>query len=91
MLELSFCVIQVDWLFPCAPLTVRPDAVVFVAAQHDQYIPSAGAIQSKWAQLEARWPGARVQWMRGGHVSAILFPRVSHAHTVAGVIMKLLR
>lgn len=67
----------------------RPDAVVFVVAEQDQYIPAQGAIRKKWDCLQSRWPGARVQWIRGGHVSAILFPQISQARVILDVIRTL--
>ena len=73
------------------PAPRRPDAVTFVVAQHDQYIPAQGAIADKWKLLEARWPGAQVQWIRGGHVSAILFPKVSPTRIITDVVKKLMR
>lgn len=69
----------------------RPDACVFVVAQHDQYIPAQGAIADKWKTLQSRWPGAHVEWIRGGHVSAILFPRLSQSAVITDVVKKLLR
>jgi hypothetical protein len=69
----------------------RPDATVFVAAKHDQYIPAQGAIADKWEVLQSRWRGASVQWIRGGHVSAILFPKLNPARIVTDVVKRLLR
>ncbi|XP_074306977.1 uncharacterized protein LOC141642166 [Silene latifolia] len=49
------------------PIPKNPDAVIFVAATDDGYIPNHSVLELKKA-----WPGSEVRWVTGGHVSSFL-------------------
>lgn len=49
------------------PIPKNPQAVIFVAATDDGYIPNHSVLE-----LQRAWPGSEVRWVTGGHVSAIL-------------------
>eukprot|EP00898_Chlorokybus_atmophyticus_P006782 jgi/Chlat1/7104/Chrsp57S06790 len=49
------------------PGPCRPDAVVFVAATNDAYIPRHSVMA-----LQQAWPGSEIRWVTGGHVSSFI-------------------
>ncbi|GFP97257.1 uncharacterized protein c4orf29 homolog [Phtheirospermum japonicum] len=49
------------------PRPKNPDAVIFVAATDDGYIPKHSVLE-----LQKAWPGSEVRWVSGGHVSSFL-------------------
>ncbi|KAJ8448170.1 hypothetical protein Cgig2_031894 [Carnegiea gigantea] len=49
------------------PIPKNPDAVIFVAATDDGYIPNHSVLE-----LQKAWPGSEVRWVTGGHVSSFL-------------------
>ncbi|KAK9725728.1 hypothetical protein RND81_05G164800 [Saponaria officinalis] len=49
------------------PIPKNPNAVIFVAATDDGYIPNHSVLELKKA-----WPGSEVRWVTGGHVSSFL-------------------
>ncbi|KAK1259726.1 hypothetical protein QJS04_geneDACA010361 [Acorus gramineus] len=49
------------------PIPKNPQAVVFVAATDDGYIPKHSVLE-----LQRAWPGSEVRWVTGGHVSSFL-------------------
>jgi len=49
------------------PIPKNPNAVIFVAATDDGYIPKHSVLQ-----LQNAWPGSEVRWVTGGHVSSFL-------------------
>ncbi|XP_058073518.1 uncharacterized protein LOC131222466 [Magnolia sinica] len=49
------------------PLPKNPEAVIFVAATDDGYIPKHSVME-----LQRAWPGSEVRWVMGGHVSSFL-------------------
>lgn len=49
------------------PIPKKPNAVIFVAATDDGYIPNHSVLE-----LQKAWPGSEVRWVTGGHVSSIL-------------------
>ncbi|XP_010464967.1 PREDICTED: protein ABHD18-like [Camelina sativa] len=49
------------------PIPKNPDAVIFVAATDDGYIPKHSVLE-----LQKAWPGSEVRWVTGGHVSSFL-------------------
>ncbi|XP_073526115.1 protein ABHD18-like [Phyllobates terribilis] len=49
------------------PIPKNPNAVIFVAATDDGYIPNHSVLE-----LQKAWPGSEVRWVNGGHVSSIL-------------------
>ncbi|XP_031489014.1 uncharacterized protein LOC116256713 [Nymphaea colorata] len=49
------------------PIPKNPNAVIFVAATDDGYIPKHSALE-----LQKAWPGSEVRWVTGGHVSSFL-------------------
>eukprot|EP01138_Halocafeteria_seosinensis_P005524 gb/GECG01005646.1/.p1 GENE.gb/GECG01005646.1/~~gb/GECG01005646.1/.p1 ORF type:complete len:566 (+),score=59.74 gb/GECG01005646.1/:1-1698(+) len=55
------------------PPPLKPQAVTFVAALYDQYVPPP-LQEEEWQALLKRWDGAKMRWMTGGHVSATLWP-----------------
>ena len=50
-----------------------PEAARFTVASYDAYIPGAMETDA-WQQIERIWSGSRIRCVRGGHVSATLFP-----------------
>ncbi|KAL0337994.1 UNVERIFIED_CONTAM: protein ABHD18 [Sesamum calycinum] len=49
------------------PIPKNPNAVIFVAATDDGYIPKHSVLE-----LQKAWPGSEVRWVSGGHVSSFL-------------------
>ncbi|KAK3008470.1 hypothetical protein RJ639_015277 [Escallonia herrerae] len=49
------------------PIPKNPNAVIFVAATDDGYIPKHSVLE-----LQRAWPGSEVRWVTGGHVSSFL-------------------
>ncbi|XP_073306680.1 uncharacterized protein [Primulina huaijiensis] len=49
------------------PIPRNPNAVIFVAASNDGYIPKHSVLE-----LQKAWPGSEVRWVNGGHVSSFL-------------------
>ncbi|XP_061346422.1 uncharacterized protein LOC133292057 isoform X2 [Gastrolobium bilobum] len=49
------------------PIPQNPNAVIFVAATDDGYIPKHSVLE-----LQKAWPGSEVRWVTGGHVSSFL-------------------
>ncbi|KAK6123295.1 hypothetical protein DH2020_042972 [Rehmannia glutinosa] len=49
------------------PVPKNPNAVIFVAATDDGYIPKHSVLE-----LQKAWPGSEVRWVSGGHVSSFL-------------------
>ncbi|RID71466.1 hypothetical protein BRARA_C03403 [Brassica rapa] len=49
------------------PVPKNPEAVIFVAATDDGYIPKHSVLE-----LQKAWPGSEVRWVRGGHVSSFI-------------------
>ncbi|KAI7996406.1 Protein ABHD18 [Camellia lanceoleosa] len=49
------------------PIPKNPNAVIFVAATDDGYIPKHSVLE-----LQKAWPGSEVRWVTGGHVSSFL-------------------
>lgn len=49
------------------PTPKNPQAVIFVAATDDGYIPKHSVLE-----LQRAWPGSEVRWVTGGHVSSFL-------------------
>ncbi|KZV44786.1 hypothetical protein F511_28375 [Dorcoceras hygrometricum] len=49
------------------PIPRNPNAVIFVAATDDGYIPKHSVLE-----LQKAWPGSEVRWVSGGHVSSFL-------------------
>ncbi|CAL9136932.1 unnamed protein product [Musa acuminata var. zebrina] len=49
------------------PIPKIPEAVIFVAATDDGYIPKHSVLE-----LQKAWPGSEVRWVTGGHVSSFL-------------------
>ncbi|KAF3583977.1 hypothetical protein F2Q69_00031843 [Brassica cretica] len=49
------------------PVPKNPDAVIFVAATDDGYIPKHSVLE-----LQKAWPGSEVRWVTGGHVSSFI-------------------
>lgn len=49
------------------PIPKIPNAVIFVAATDDGYIPKHSVLE-----LQKAWPGSEVRWVTGGHVSSFL-------------------
>ncbi|XP_042480294.1 protein ABHD18 [Macadamia integrifolia] len=49
------------------PIPKKPQAVIFVAATDDGYIPKHSVLE-----LQKAWPGSEVRWVTGGHVSSFL-------------------
>ncbi|GLT88271.1 hypothetical protein SLE2022_063050 [Rubroshorea leprosula] len=49
------------------PIPKNPNAVIFVAATDDGYIPKYFV-----RELQKAWPGSEVRWVTGGHVSSFL-------------------
>ncbi|XP_039126241.1 protein ABHD18 [Dioscorea cayenensis subsp. rotundata] len=49
------------------PIPKNPQAVIFVAATDDGYIPKHSVLE-----LQRAWPGSEVRWVTGGHVSSFL-------------------
>lgn len=49
------------------PIPKNPDAVIFVAATDDGYIPNHSVLE-----LQKAWPGSEVRWVTGGHVSSFI-------------------
>ena len=61
------------------PPPLRPEAVTFVAAMYDQYVPPP-LQEEEWQSVLQRWKGAKLRWMTGGHVSATLWPLETENH-----------
>jgi hypothetical protein len=68
-----------------------PHAANFILATNDQYIPRTKANVAQWRALIETWPGASVQQLVAGHVSASLFHSDTYAATILDVIRKLQR
>ncbi|KAK4762170.1 hypothetical protein SAY87_030054 [Trapa incisa] len=49
------------------PVPKNPNAVIFVAATDDGYIPKHSVLE-----LQKAWPGSEVRWVTGGHVSSFI-------------------
>ncbi|KAK7378215.1 hypothetical protein VNO80_03653 [Phaseolus coccineus] len=49
------------------PVPKSPNAVIFVAATDDGYIPKHSVLE-----LQKAWPGSEVRWVTGGHVSSFI-------------------
>ncbi|KAL5983294.1 hypothetical protein ACLOJK_017378 [Asimina triloba] len=49
------------------PVPKNPQAVIFVAATDDGYIPKHSVLE-----LQKAWPGSEVRWVMGGHVSSFI-------------------
>ncbi|KAF6158670.1 hypothetical protein GIB67_040184 [Kingdonia uniflora] len=49
------------------PIPKSPEAVIFVGATDDGYIPKHSVLQ-----FQKAWPGSEVRWVTGGHVSSFL-------------------
>ncbi|XP_072962932.1 uncharacterized protein [Typha angustifolia] len=49
------------------PIPKNPQAVIFVSATDDGYIPKHSVLE-----LQRAWPGSEVRWVTGGHVSSFL-------------------
>ncbi|KAM0978261.1 hypothetical protein ACFX2C_014249 [Malus domestica] len=49
------------------PIPKNPNAVIFVSATDDGYIPKHSLLE-----LQKAWPGSEVRWVTGGHVSSFL-------------------
>lgn len=49
------------------PIPKNPQAVIFVAATDDGYIPKHSVLE-----LQRAWPGSEVRWVSGGHVSSFI-------------------
>nr|DAD29898.1 TPA_asm: hypothetical protein HUJ06_031366 [Nelumbo nucifera] len=49
------------------PIPKNPQAVIFVAATDDGYIPKHSVLE-----LQRAWPGSEVRWVTGGHVSSFI-------------------
>ncbi|RDX82198.1 Protein ABHD18, partial [Mucuna pruriens] len=49
------------------PIPKIPNAVIFVSATDDGYIPKHSVLE-----LQKAWPGSEVRWVTGGHVSSFL-------------------
>ncbi|KAH1261960.1 Protein ABHD18 [Glycine max] len=49
----------------CFPIPKIPNAVIFVSATDDGYIPKHSVLE-----LQKAWPGSEVRWVTGGHVSS---------------------
>jgi pimeloyl-ACP methyl ester carboxylesterase len=47
------------------PVPKNPQAVIFVGATDDGYIPRHSVME-----LQKAWPGSEVRWVTGGHVSS---------------------
>ncbi|KAF3321390.1 hypothetical protein FCM35_KLT14643 [Carex littledalei] len=47
------------------PVPKNPNAVIFVSATDDGYIPKHSVLE-----LQKAWPGSEVRWVTGGHVSS---------------------
>lgn len=67
------------------PPPMRSDAVVFVAAEHDAYVPLDDDARRMWTQLEKAWPGASVKIMPCGHVSGAMFNTDAYVDVVCDV------
>lgn len=61
------------------PAPAVPTAAHFAIAQHDLYVP-LDAVDWRWEAVSKAWPGAHVHQLRGGHVSATLFPVEGASH-----------
>ncbi|KAL2923769.1 Protein ABHD18 [Bienertia sinuspersici] len=49
------------------PIPKNPNAVIFVGATDDGYIPNHSVLE-----LQKAWPGSEVRWVTGGHVSSFI-------------------
>ncbi|KAM0981044.1 hypothetical protein COP1_014282 [Malus domestica] len=49
------------------PIPKNPNAVIFVSATDDRYIPKHSVLE-----LQKAWPGSEVRWVTGGRVSSFL-------------------
>ncbi|MCO5608097.1 hypothetical protein L7F22_062303 [Adiantum nelumboides] len=50
------------------PAPKKPEAVIFVSATNDAYIPRHSVLE-----FQRAWPGSEVRWVTGGHVSSYIF------------------
>lgn len=69
----------------------RPDAAFLIYAAHDRYIPAGGgtAVAAMWQRIAARWRGATVRTIRGGHVSGSIFALEPYLQTILQCVAKL--
>jgi len=66
------------------PLPKNPQAVIFVGATDDGYIPRHSVLQ-----LQKAWPGSEVRWVTGGHVSSFFLHNDSFRKAIVDALDRL--
>ncbi|XBH62236.1 protein ABHD18 [Triticum urartu] len=66
------------------PLPKNPQAVIFVGATDDGYIPRHSVME-----LQKAWPGSEVRWVTGGHVSSFLLHNDSFRKAIVDALDRL--
>jgi len=68
-----------------------PQAVAFITATHDRYVPRTHSLVAQWRSMLELWPGCTIQQVVGGHVSACLFHSDTYCGSIVAVIRRLRR
>jgi hypothetical protein len=68
-----------------------PQAVAFITATHDRYVPRTRSLVAQWRSMLELWPGCTIQQVVGGHVSACLFHSDTYCGSIVAVIRRLRR
>ncbi|KAI5067859.1 hypothetical protein GOP47_0016204 [Adiantum capillus-veneris] len=66
------------------PAPKKPEAVIFVSATNDGYIPRHSVLE-----FQRAWPGSEVRWVTGGHVSSYIFHNKEFRKAIKDAISRL--
>lgn len=70
------------------PAPVVPSAATFVVARQDRYVLPEVCME-QWGTIQRQWEGCDIRWIRGGHVSATIFPREQFSDVVLSSLTRL--
>lgn len=66
------------------PVPKKPEAVIFVSATNDGYIPRHSVLE-----FQRAWPGSEVRWVTGGHVSSFILHNKEFRRAIRDAIARL--
>jgi hypothetical protein len=70
------------------PPPARPDAALFVTAEHDAYVPLDEDATNLWNSIKRTWVGSTVRSINAGHVSGSLFNTDTYVDAIVDVAMR---
>ncbi|KAH6558415.1 hypothetical protein KP509_1Z065600 [Ceratopteris richardii] len=66
------------------PVPNKPEAVIFVSATNDGYIPKHSVLE-----FQRAWPGSEIRWVTGGHVSSFILHNKEFQRAIRDAIARL--